>query len=75
MPVKEGNRFFQPTSAQYTSQFVEEESLFPQMIGLAERDLQKRDLALGELGQMTQYLNINADPHQEQFRQEKLQEY
>ena len=70
MPLKEGNRFFQPSVAQYTSQFVEEESMFPQMMAMGERDLAKRDFTQGKLDQISQYLKVNSAPSQDQYRNE-----
>ena len=75
MALKEGNRFFKPSLAQYTPQFVEEESLFPQMLAIGERDQQKGDQVIGELGQMDIYLQVNADRSQQKLRGKVLKGY
>ena len=75
MALQEGNRFFRPTVAQYTSQFVEEPDVYNEMLALGERDQQKRDMTQGALGQMTEYMDVNASPAHEKYRNELLQGY
>jgi hypothetical protein len=75
MALEEGNRFFRPTVAQYTPQFVEEQYPFGEMLALAERDQAKRDYALGQLGEISKYLQVNADPEQEQHKTALLEDY
>jgi hypothetical protein len=75
MALKEGSRFFRPSVAQYTSQFVEEPYPVDELMQEARRDQQKRDMTLGALGEMTEYLQVNADPAHEQYKTELLQNY
>ena len=75
MALREGSRFFKPSVAQYTSRFVEQDDLFPEMLAMGERDQQKRDFARGKLDQISQYLQVEADPSQEQYRTELLSDF
>jgi hypothetical protein len=45
------------------------------MMQEGRRDQQKRDMTIGALGQMSEYLKVNADPSQEKFKSELLQNY
>lgn len=72
MALREGSRFFKPSMAQYTSRFVEQDDLFPELLALGERDQQKRDFARGKLDQISQYLQVEADPSQAGARTELL---
>jgi len=73
MALKEGNRFFQPSVAQYTSNFVEEESMFPEMLALAQRNQERKSLAQGQLSQSQ--LNINALDQHKEFQQQVYDEF
>ena len=75
MALKEGSRFFRPSVAQYTPQFVEEPYPIDELMQEGRRDQQKRDLTLGALGQMTEHLQVNADPLHEQHKTDLLQSY
>ncbi len=75
MALKEGSRFFRPSVAQYTSQFVEEPYPIDELIQEGRLDQQKRDMTMGALGQMSEYLQVNADPSQEKFKTDLLKNY
>lgn len=73
MALQEASRFFRPTTAEYTPQFVEEQYPFDMMLAIAQEDKRKRDVAQGML--METNVNVNALKEHEPFRQEMYNRY
>ena len=65
------NRFFRPTAAQYTSQFVDERIPFGEMMAVGQAKQQAYDDALAALYDLEDRLSIQYAPH----RQKEAQNY